>query len=127
MDQEHFITAIKMVVHDASIQGIETTLSRPSGRKPYKKLKELSAWFNGLPESDKKNTLEIIRLSVHASILNMLSVVDGVIAIESTPDKGEIKLSFVKDGKPTPLNDSNADQLHDIYQSQVQGEVFGIE
>lgn len=57
----------------------------------------------------------------------MLCVVDGVMAIESIADKGEIKLSFVKNGKSTSLNGPNADQLHDIYQSQVQREVFGIE
>jgi hypothetical protein len=127
MNQEDFITAIKKVVHDGTIRDIKTTLIQPTGRKPYQKLKKLSAWFNALPGSDKTQAMEVIRLSVHASIFRMLCVLDGVTAIKSTSHKGEINLTFIKDGKHTRLNDPEAEMLHDIYQSQAQVEVFGKE
>lgn len=64
MNQEDFITAIKLVVHDASIKGMDSTLSRPSGQRPHEKLKEISEWFNGQPGSDKEQIMEVVRLSV---------------------------------------------------------------
>jgi len=127
MNQEDFISAIKTAVHDSAIEGVKAHLTQLTGRKPYQKLKELSAWFNALPESDKRQVTEVIRLSVHASIFSMLCVLDGGTAIESTSDKGEIRLAFIKRGKDTHLNDPDAEMLHDIYQSLVQGEVFGKE
>jgi hypothetical protein len=126
MKPEDFVTAIRKAVHEASIEGMEASLVRPPGRRPHEKLRKLSSWFNALSEIDRQNTVEVIRLSVHASIMNMLSVLDGVIAVESIPDKGEIRLIFVKDGKVAKLNDTKAtEMLHDIYQLQVQDEVFG--
>lgn len=54
----------------------------------------------------------------------MLCVLDGVTAVEATPDKGKVSLSFIKDGKETKLNSPHDEMLHDIYQSHVQTEVF---
>lgn len=125
MNQEDFITAVRMAVHDRAIEGVKAQLTQPPGRKPYEKIKELSVWFNALPESDKVQITEVIRLSVHATIFSMLCVFDGVTAIESTPEKGELRLIFIKDGKHTHLNDPEVEMLHDRYQSQIQVEVFG--
>ena len=124
MNQKDFITAIKIAVLDASIEGIRASLTQPVGRNPNVKIKELSQWFNRLSEADKKNIVESVRLAVHASTFNMLCVLDGVNAIETTPDKGEINLSFIKDLKTTRLNGPQDEMLHDIYQSLVQNEVF---
>ena len=124
MNQDDFIKGIKVAVHDAAIQAVAKTLAHPPGRRPHAKLKRLSDWFNALPDGDKKALLEIIRQSVHASIFNILCVLDGVVPIESTPVKGELRLTFLKDGRTTKLNGPEMELLHDIYQVMVQQEVF---
>jgi hypothetical protein len=74
---------------------------------------------------DRKNVHEIVRQSVHAAVFSTLCVLDGVAAIESTPEKGERKLEFAKDGKSVALNGPRTELLHDLYQRTVQDEVFG--
>ena len=127
MNQDDFIKAVKLVVHDAAINGVVKTLVRPPGRRPHAKLKRLSDWFNTLSDKDKKQVQDIIRQSVHAAVFNSLCVLDGVAAIEPTPEKGELRLDFQKDGKIARLNGSGLELLHDLYQAAVQGEVFGEE
>jgi hypothetical protein len=124
MNKEEFIAALKVAVHDSTIKGMKSVLDSPPGRKPHKKTKEISLWFNSLPEEDKQQVDEIIKQTVHASIFGILSVLDGVRAIESTPEKGNLELIFNKDGKKAYLNDPQGEMLHDIYQVRVQAEVF---
>lgn len=124
MNQEEFIAAIKVAVHDSAIKGMKSVLTSPPGRKPHEKTKESSQWFNSLPEENKQQVEEIIKQTVHASLFGFLCVLDGVRAIESTPEKGNLELIFNKDGKKTLINEPQGEMLHDIYQSRVQAEVF---
>ncbi len=124
MNQEEFIAAIKVAVHDSTIKGMKSVLASPPGRNPHEKTKEISRWFNALPEEDKQQVEEIIKQAVHASIFGFLSILDGVRAIELTPEKGNLELIFNKDGKKTLINEPQGEMLHDIYQAQVQAEVF---
>lgn len=125
MNKDEFIAAIKVAVHDSATKGMLSKLASPPGRKPREKTKEVSRWFNSLPEEDKHQVDEIIKQSVHASVFSFLCVLDGVSAIESTPDKGSLELIFNKNGNRTHINDSQGDMLHDIYQSLSYDEVFG--
>ncbi len=124
MNQDEFIAAIKKVVHDSVIEGMKANLASPPGRNPHFKLKKTSEWYNSLSSTDKGQIAEIIRQTVHASVFGFLCVLDGVQTIESTPDKGDIGLTFTKYGQTDLLNDPQKEMLHDIYQLQVQSEVF---
>lgn len=98
LNKDEFIAAIKVAVHDSAIKGMKTNLASPPGRRPHEKAKVTSRWFNSLPEEDKHQVEEIIKQAVHASVFGFLCVLDGVRAIESTPEKGSLELIFNKNG-----------------------------
>ena len=124
MNKEEFIAAIKVTVHDSAIKGMQSNLTFPPGRKPHKKVKDSSRWFNSLPEEDKHQVEEVIKQAVHASVFSFLCVLDGVSVIESTPEKGSLELVFNKNSDKKLINDERGDTLHDIYQSEVFREIF---
>lgn len=124
MNKDEFVAAIKVAVHDSAINGMKTNLAFPPGRRPHEKAKGTSSWFNSLPEEDKHQVEEIIKQTVHASVFGFLCVLDGVRAIESTPEKGSLELIFNKNGNKTVINDERGEMLHDIYQSGVYAEIY---
>lgn len=124
MDADEFIAAIKLAVHDSSIDGTQAMLEHPSGRNPPEKIVQLSQWFNALPESDKNRVREVITLAVHGSIFGLLCVIDGVQVIESSAEKSDFELHQVREGARNIINGNNI-FLHDIYQREVWNEVYG--
>ena len=125
MNQEEFIAAIKIAVHDSSIHGMKKLLTSPPGRRPRAKLKRNSEWFNTLPETERQRVEDIITDTVHFTLFNFLCVLDGVKVIENTPNKGTLQLYFTKNGEKSQLNSEVGEMLHDLYQSVVQDEVLG--
>ena len=123
MTAEEFISAVKLVVHDAALSGMIESLTSPSGRQPLKKTTELSQWYLSLPATDQDKVREVVKHSIHAAVFGLLAVLDGVTAIESAEDKGEIEVLFRKGGQTNRLNHQGED-LHDLYQSLVWSEVF---
>ncbi len=124
MTPEEFIEAIKHVVHDSAIRHVISSLKQPPGRQPPQHSQALSQWYNGLSESEQQVVTDIVTSAVHATVFDFLCVLDGVIAIESSPKKSQLELNAVKDNRQTRLNDQRKD-LHDIYQALVWEEVFG--
>jgi hypothetical protein len=124
MTANEFIDALKIVVHDSSFHGIESSLQRPSGRRPPPNLVAASAWFTSLKEDDRDIIRLIIALSIHSAIFGVLAVIDGVSAIQDQEEKGQLILNFEDNSGVTRLNDSQGEMLHDIYQSRVYDEVF---
>jgi hypothetical protein len=125
MTPDDFISSIKIVVHDSSVAGVVETLEHPAGRRPQQRLVELSRWFKALPPGDRARVEQVIQLAVHSGIFGMLSVLDGVSAIEDAPDKGRLELSHLRGGERHVLTASAQEFLHDIYQSHVYDQVFG--
>jgi hypothetical protein len=119
LNKDEFISAIIVAVHDSAIKGMKTNLTCQPGRRPHEKAKETSRWFNSLSEEDKHQVEEIIKQAVHASVFGFLCVLDGVRAIELTPEKGSLELIFNKNGNKTLINDERGEMLHDIYQSKI--------
>ena len=77
MDTESFIAAIKDVVRDSAITGVQETLQNPAGRSPDIVLVKLSTWYKSLSELDRKHIEEIIKLSVDSALFGFLCVIDG--------------------------------------------------
>ena len=125
MTAETFISSIKTVVHDSGVRGVMKRLQHPSGRRPPQRIVELSQWFSSLPDSDRARVEQLAQLAVHSGIFGMLAVLDGVSAIESGPDKGKLELSYRRGGEEHLLTDERQEYLHDLYQSEVYGQVFG--
>jgi hypothetical protein len=127
MKTEEFIATIKEVVHDSAIQSVCSTLESPPGRRPARRLTELSQWYRTLSPADRQRLSEVVQHAVHSSIFGFLSVLDGVRAIEDGPDKGSLELTLTHGTERQLLNDPEQESLHDIYQGLVYPEVFGAD
>ena len=125
MKSEAFIKSIKTNVHDSSVSGVVETLTHPSGRKPPKRVAELSAWFCSLSASDRARVEQVIQFAVHSSIFGLLAVVDGVRAVEGGHADGSFELSYRRGDKHDILTGASQEMLHDIYQSEIYEQVFG--
>lgn len=127
MNSEEFIKAIKLVVHDSIISNFIYHIEHPTGRKPHKSIVDLSEYVSNLSERDKAMLQKIIAHATHQAIFGFLTVLDGVVAIENFPERGELKLYWEKDTDRILLNNTDGEFLHDIYQAEVQSEIFGDE
>ncbi|WP_020481193.1 hypothetical protein [Methylomonas sp. MK1] len=117
MNSEEFVNAIKIVVRDASISGSLKILTKPAGRKPDRKLVELSTWFNELSYSDKEMLEKVIKYVADISVFSFFSVLDGVAVIENEQDKGDLELYYVKGSERFLLNEPS-NPLHDIFNAE---------
>jgi len=124
MNNEQFIKSIIQAVHDSVVNGLLENIENPPGRKPPSSSVELAEWVSKLPENEKEKIQKIINRAVHAAIFGFLTVLDGARAIESTPEKGQLKLFWEKEAEKILLNDPENEDLHDIYQAEVYSEVF---
>jgi len=119
MTKKQFIEAIRKVVYDSAICGTENVLCHPPGRKPDPKLVRLAAWFNGLPEDQKKNVLDVVAFASHQTVFGFLCVLDGVRQIEDGPDKGKLTLGYEQEGAQVTLNDDDGPGLHDLFNDKT--------
>ncbi len=124
MTPEEFIATVKHVVHDSAFRSIHSTLESPPGRRPAKRLTELSQWYHTLSPADRQRLSEVVQLAVHSGIFGLLSVIDGVRAIGDCPGKGSLELAFTHGAERQILNDPEQEFLHGLYQGLVYPEVF---
>jgi len=127
MNNEQFIKSIIQTVHDSVVNGLLENIENPPGRKPPQSSVELAEWVSELPENEKEKIKKIIKRATHAAIFSFLTVLDGAKAIESSPEKGQLKLFWEKETEKILLNDPENEALHDIYQAEVYPTVFGKE
>ena len=124
MNSEEFIKSIKQVVHDNIISNLIGNLENPAGRKPSKSTLELSEYISKLSENEKFSLQKVINRATHSAIFNFLTVLDGALAIENPPEKGELKLYWENGKEKILLNAPEGEDLHDIYQAEVYSEIF---
>lgn len=115
MNAEQFVDAVKLVVRDLPFKGQVELLKKPPGRKPHPELVAASNWYNGLDEKSLHQLHYIMKHVADSSLFGVLCVIDGVRVVESTPDKGDFELYFVKNGERVLLNPPNSCMLHEIY------------
>lgn len=89
-------------------------LEDPPGRRPDEELKKLSNYFNSKSEDEKIILKNIIKLSVEATIFDMLCILDQVCAFDD--DIEDIKILVPnKAGTEVLVNDGNEQYLHDLF------------
>jgi hypothetical protein len=114
MNSEEFVKTINTVAVENVKKSIVELLNNPPGRKPKEKLKALSTYFNKFNDGDKKIIEEIIELSAMLSTFNFLSVIDGVISIDSSEENGTLELRYRKNTESILLNEPEGEFLHDL-------------
>src|SRR5713226_2941159 len=109
MNAGEFVDRIHHVVYRAAIDDVQNVLAYPPGRSPAPDLVELSTWFDGLAEEDKRQAARVIRLAVDHAVFGMMAILDGVRVID---DGGRTEL-YLRTGDGTLLNEKH--DLHDIF------------
>ncbi len=127
MNNEQFIKSIIEAVHGSVVNGLLENIENPPGKKPPQSSLELAEWVSKLPENEKEKIQKIIKRATHAAIFGFLTVLDGAKAIESSPEKGQLKLFWEKEAEKILLNDPENEELHDIYQAEIYSTIFGKE
>jgi hypothetical protein len=115
MKSEEFVAMVKMQTSDSAVEGTIKTVTSPPGRKPSEKLLRLSGWYNRLDGHDKAMLKEALRHAAESAIFGFFCILDGVRAIENTPDKGDLELYFCKDDQRIRLNDPHQEELHNLF------------
>ena len=121
MTPEEFVSDLKRNVHDPAIDGVVAQLAEPSGRRPGQKLRELSSWFNALPEQQRENVRSAVGLGVHAALFGVLCAIDGVTKVTDAT----LELRLRSAGEVLLLNADSDECLHDLYQAKVYEQLFG--
>lgn len=114
MDSKDFVEAVKIAVRDTAVNSVIKTVENPPGRRPSEEVKSLSQWYLNLDDVGKDMARQLVAHSVDSAVFGFLAVIDGVRAIESGEDKGQLELYYLK-GTPVRLNEPREMSLHQLY------------
>ncbi len=79
---------------------------------------EANVWYSRLSEQDRARLRAIAEMVAYDAVFGVLSVLDGVRAVESTSNKGSFQLLFHKDGRSWDLTPSDGAPLHDLLNAE---------
>lgn len=120
---EEFISALVAELHHGTCEDVATSIAKPAGRQPVKSDLQLAAWFGNLSPEDRDLVQQLIKRSVHATLFNLLCVLDGAQAMLEPGT--ELVLLASNDFGTTRLNDPQQSlDLHSAYQASVYQHVF---
>jgi hypothetical protein len=117
VDKETFVRAIEAVVTNSSVDGVLESLSHPPGRRPSANSVELSDWFTCLDDSARDRIKQVASLAARQATYSFLLVLDDLLTIESSDQKGRIEIFYRKDGLQTWLNSPNSEPLTSIFKA----------
>jgi hypothetical protein len=78
MDAQQFVDSLRIVVRDGAASEELSVLHTPPGRRPSPDLQERSAWFNSLPDDQKRILSSVILDVADRAVFGFLCVLDGV-------------------------------------------------
>lgn len=114
MNSAEFIKATKVVAASA-LTGLIKAIEKPPGRTPAPSLVRISDLFHRLSEDDRKIFGEALELAAGQATDNFLLILDGALAIESGPEKGELELYYKSGTDRVRLNDPEDAPLNEIF------------
>lgn len=114
MTKEEFVEAIRSEVLRPATD--LSQLEQPAGRRPARRLVELSTWYRGLSERDRAMVQRVARYAAHGATFGFLAVLDGVRVIAPG---AQLRLLSVQDGEEHLLNSDEGEMLHDLLNSEL--------
>lgn len=114
MNAPEFVEITRRFACDVAVRDTVSALERPPGRRPSLDLIRESNWFGALDEDGRAVVKDIIRRSAENAIFDLFCILDGVRAIEDTPEKGDFELRFIKNEKVDVISPSD-DFLHELF------------
>ncbi|WP_024285944.1 hypothetical protein [Cellulomonas sp. KRMCY2] len=116
MSPDEFVSALVLTVFDSTVQGVVSALESPPGRSPHARTVTLHEWFARLPAADQRFVVEVVRDASHSALFGVLSVLDGVRAIDGPPH-ADLALTAT-DGQGSRILNEGGD-LHDLLNALV--------
>jgi hypothetical protein len=108
MNTQTFVNGVRTAACEAAANGTLRIIERPPGRSPSGELISLSRWYNELNSDDREKLAKVVTLAANQATYSFLLILDGLLAIEPSGEKGSLEL-YYNDGKTrTQLNDQNA-------------------
>lgn len=111
--------AVEQVVYSAAVEGTVQGLRQPPGRDPSDRARALRDWYLTLSSNDQRMLTEVVRDAAHSAVFGVLSVLDGVRAIDEPPHVELRLLAMNPDGGEVVLNDPTLEDLHDRFNGLV--------
>jgi len=81
MTAEEFVALARELADRGAVRGVLDVLAQPPGRKPSPKVVELSEWFNGLGDDDRRHVEQVIELGAQQALYNLLLLLDGTLPV----------------------------------------------
>jgi hypothetical protein len=116
MQPEAFVQVLSQVAKDGAVEDVVAQLERPSGRNPAQERRELSEWFIGLSDADRRNVEAVIVETARVAVFGVLCALDGSRAIVSADVPGCVELSFSGPNGRVLLtaSDGSGSALHEL-------------
>ena len=115
MNAKEFVDAIRLLVMEAAVSDTVSVVQRPPGRRPSRELAELSAWFNGLSESDREMLKRMLELVSRQAVFGFLAVLDGARKVGSSESGlDHFELRSVHGTAIEVLCGPHGDSLHEL-------------
>jgi hypothetical protein len=118
LDRERFVELLIDHVRAPAIEGTVATLKDPPGRAPNPQVIELSAWFNGLAESDRAFVTRAMTDAVDSALFGFLCMLDGARSVNPQPGMLQrlVLRAELDNGREQLLSTHDEpEELHDIY------------
>ncbi len=119
MTSKEFVEAVYDSVYKTAILNTMSVIENVPGKRPDKKLVNVSKWFNCLSPSDKIMIENIVKLCAEEAVFGFFAILDGIRQVESSSIKGELELFFAKDNMHYLINDKSNEYLHDIFKGML--------
>jgi hypothetical protein len=114
MTVKQFLAMFIVQTAQAACNATVSILESPPGDEPSVQDVELSSWYLQRTDDDRKRVEQLMQKVADQTLFNVLTVLDGVTAIENLREKGTLELYYVKDGGRILLNDPRQEELHNM-------------
>lgn len=115
MNARDFVAGIRNFVMDAAVHDTLSVVQKPPGRRPEVELIQLSAWFNGLSESDRAMVNRILSIVARNAVFGFFAVLDGARKID--PSEGPedyFELRHIRGTDQDVLSGPEGEPLHEL-------------
>jgi hypothetical protein len=113
-----FVDGMIAAVYHAAVDGTIRVMTNPPGRKPDRRLVDLSNWYRGLSPPHQERAQRLIAFAVDSAVFGILTALDGSRRVLPPATRtGELILELKTDKQRRRINEGAP--LHDLYRAAV--------
>jgi hypothetical protein len=115
MNAREFVAAIRDVVMDAAVTDAVAVVQSPPGRRPAVDLVELSAWYNGLADTDRAMLKRMLAIVARNAVFGLFAVLDGARKVDPAATESDyFELRLVHESSEDVLSGPKGEPLHEL-------------